>query len=131
MGSVLGIYNLLMTAWCRLMSCFQDIQAFVFIDDAYLRTKLEHIDQLAAAIHATTLFDTLCGQAFHINKSCGWGACAKSRKRLKQKIPDLEIQDFVQVLGGHLKANARPHVLPASSKFHVVRSLINDTGYLP
>ena len=129
-ASVLGI-NLLMTAWCRLMSVFEDITAFVFIDDAYLCTTLEHIDQLAAAIHATSLFDTLCGQAFNINKSCGWATCTKSRKKLKQKFPDLEIQDFVQVLGGHLKASAKPHVLPATSRFHVIRSLINDIGFLP
>lgn len=129
-GSVLGI-NLLMTAWCRLMSVFPDIQSFVYIDDAYLCTTLEHIDQLAAAIHATNLFDQLCGQAFNINKSCGWATCAKSRKKLKQTFPDLEIQDFVQVLGGHLKSSAKPHVLPATSKFHVIRTLINDIGFLP
>ena len=129
-GSVLGI-NLLMTAWCRLMSVFQDIQSFVYIDDAYLCTTLEHIDQLAAAIKATSLFDTLCGQAFNIKKSCGWATCATSRKRMRQTFPDLEIQDFVQVLGGHLKANAKPHVLPATSKFHAIRTLINDIAFLP
>ena len=129
-GSVLGI-NMLMTAWCRLMAVFKDIHAFVYIDDAYLCTTLDHLDQLKAAIHSTTLFDTLCGQAFNISKSCGWATCSKSRKRLKQAFPELEIQDFVQVLGGHLKSNAKPHVLPATSKFHTIKTLINDIAFLP
>ena len=129
-GSVLGI-NLLMTAWCRLMAVFKDIQSFVYIDDAYLCTTLDNIDQLATAIHCTKLFDSLCGQAFNINKSCGWATCAKSRKKLKETFPGLEIHDFVQVLGGHLKSSAKPHVLPATTKFHVIRTVINDIGFLP
>ena len=49
----------------------------------------------------------------------------------KQHFPQMLLGELVQVLGGNIKANARPHVANASSKFHLIKTLIDTIGNLP
>ena len=129
-ASVLGI-NILMCAWTKLMKCFTKVSSYIFIDDAYLESEQRYIEEFVAAINATKLFDELCGQALNLTKSCAWGTTQKARSLIRARFPDIPLCELVQVLGGYIKANARGHVMPASSKFHLIKALIDDIGFLP
>ena len=129
-ASVLAI-NVLMCAWTKLMRCFTKVSAYIFIDDAYIESEQRYLEEFVASIQATKLFDDLCGQALNLTKSCAWGTTQKARSLLRARFPELPLCELVQVLGGHIKANARNHVMPASSKFHLIKSLIDDIGHLP
>jgi len=129
-ASVLAI-NILMCAWTKLMACFTKIRSFIFIDDAYVDAHQQHIHELVAAVRATELFDEVSGQALNLSKSCAWGTTQKARSLMKQHFPQMPLFELVQVLGGNIKANARPHIVNASSKFHLIRTLIDTIGILP
>ena len=129
-ASVLAI-NILMCAWTKLMACFTKVRSFIFIDDAYVDAALQDLHELVAAVRATELFDEVSGQALNLTKSCAWGTTQKARKLLKQQFPQMPLCELVQVLGGHIKANARPNVIHASSKFHLIKTLIDTIGHLP
>ncbi len=129
-ASVLAI-NTLMCAWTKLMRCFTKVSTYIFIDDAYIESEQRYLEEFVAAIQATKLFDDLCGQALNLTKSCAWGTTQKARSLLRARFPNIPLCELVQVLGGHIKANARNHVMPATSKFHLIKALIDDIGYLP
>ena len=129
-ASVLAI-NTLMCAWTRIMACFTNVRSYIFIDDAYVDAEARHILELVAAVKATELFDELSGQALNLAKSCAWGTTQKARSSMKQHFPQMPLCELVQVLGGNIKANARPHVPNASSTSHLVKTLIDTIGNLP
>ena len=129
-ASVLAI-NILMCAWTKLMACCTKVRSFIYIDDAYVDAALQDLNELIAAVRATELFDEVSGQALNLTKSCAWGTTQKARKLLTQHFPQMPICELVQVLGGHIKANARPNVIHATSKFHLIKSLIDSIGHLP
>ena len=129
-ASVLAI-NILMCAWTKLMACFTKVRSYIFIDDAYVDAALHDLHELVAAVKATELFDELSGQALNLTKSCAWGTTQRARSLLKKHFPQMPLSELVQVLGGNIKANARPHVLVSSTKFHLIRSLIDTIGHLP
>ena len=129
-ASVLAI-NILMCAWTKLMACFTKIRSYIFIDDAYVDAALKDLNELVAAVKATELFDELSGQALNLHKSCAWGTTQKARSLLRQQFPQMPLHELVQVLGGNIKASAKPHVLPSSSKFHLIRTLVDTIGNLP
>ena len=69
--------------------------------------------------------------SLNLSKSCAWGTTQKARSLMKQHCPQMLWGELVQVLGGNIKANARPHVANASSKFHLIKTLIDTIGNLP
>ena len=66
-GSVLAI-NIMMACWSQLMTQFESIQSWVYIDDAYLLCRSQHIEQLKLAMDCTAMFDELCGQSTNLAK---------------------------------------------------------------
>ena len=52
-------------------------------------------------------------------------------RALKSSFPELPVEECVQVLGAYIKANAKPHMLTSMSKFHTIKTLIDDVGHLP
>ena len=129
-ASVLGI-NILMCAWTKLMKCFTKVSSYIFIDDAYLESEQKYIEEFVAAINATKLFDELCGQALNLTKSCAWGTTQKARSLIRARFLTFRCVSWCKCWVEYIKANAKGHVMPASSKFHLIKALIDDIGFLP
>ena len=126
--SVLAI-NCIMTAWCLLMSVISSIVAFVYIDDAYLMTH--NVDDLAAAVKITELFDTLVGQSPNLAKSCVWATTKEIRKQLASKLPHVPLDDFFSVLGGYVKSSSKAMTVNATSMSHLIKMVLGDIQRLP
>ena len=129
-GSVLAI-NIMMACWSQLMKQFESIQSWVYIDDAYLLCRAQHIEQLQLAMNCTSMFDELCGQSTNLAKSNGWATSKQAKAALKRSFPELQIVDWFKVLGAQIKTNSKRKVLEVSTKSHAIRTLIQDIGSLP
>ena len=114
-----------------MISAFPNVRPAVFVDDAYMLAKAEHVTELAQALQATKAFDLLAGQALNLAKSSVWATSAKARKLLPRHFSELIVENFVGVLGGFIKADAHPRIFDASSPFHTIKALISDIASLP
>lgn len=129
-ASVLAV-NILMAAWSRMIMQFEQITSFVFIDDAYLFTALESIEQLAMAVEATCLFDKLVGQQLNLSKSCGWATTKAAHERFTELFPQIPLAEFFAVLGTSIKTGRKARVIHDPDKAQLIRNLIGEIGRLP
>ena len=129
-SSVLAI-NILMSAWAFMIQSFSCIRAAVFVDDAYLYTEAQNVETLAQAVTATEAFDTMAGQQLNLNKSSMWATSCSAKKQLLRLFPDVKCEDFVEVLGGFIKASSVPKVLNSPDLFQTIKNFIHDIARLP
>lgn len=129
-ASVIAI-NILMSVWVMVLRSFPHIESFAFIDDGYIMCEREYIDELVAAFRATTLFDQLTGQVLNIQKSAMWGTSPSARKELKQKLPDIPVFEFFEVLGGQVASSAKNRTRDSANEFHLIRRILTDIAALP
>ena len=57
-----------MAIWAWLVGRVDGVDFRAFIDDTYLWTRHSSIDGLIAAVRATELWDSLCGQFLNVGK---------------------------------------------------------------
>ena len=129
-SSVLAI-NILMSAWAMVVQSFSCIRAAVFVDDAYLYTEAQHVETLAQAVSVTEAFDTMAGQELNLSKSCIWATSNAAKKQLSRLFPNVQIEDFVEVLGGFIKASSVPKVINSPDLFQTIKNFIHDIARLP
>ena len=129
-SSVLAV-NILMSAWAFVMESFSSIRSAVFVDDAYLYTEACNVETLVQAVTATQAFDALAGQQLNLNKSCIWATSGNAKRDLKRHFPDVQCEDFVEVLGGFIKANSAPRVFCSPDLFQTIKCFIHDIARLP
>ena len=129
-ASVLAI-NILMTCWVKVVQRFTRVSHWVYIDDAYLLAKQEHIQDLKLAMDTTELFDSLTGQKTNLLKSGGWATSPRAKKLMMEFFPSLPLHDWFVVLGSQVKANQKGKSADVVTKAHYLRSLIADIGHLP
>ena len=95
--------NIHMATWAWLVSHIDGVDFRAFIDDTYLWTRLPSIDNLVAAVRATELWDTLCGQFLNAGKCELFAATAELRKALKRAFPQMRLVEVVNILGAHVQ----------------------------
>ena len=129
-ASVLAI-NLLMTGWATVMKLFPHVESFVYIDDGYLMADYQHLEELCSAIHATSLYDQLAGQKFNPLKSSLWATSNRAKKEISQKLPDIPIKDFFDVLGALVKSTSRAKCADTNEHAEFIRQILKDIHGLP
>ena len=129
-ASVLAI-NLLMTGWSTVMKLFPHVETYVYIDDGYLIADFDFIDEICAAIHATSLFDQLAGQKFNPLKSSAWATSSRAKKIVAQKLPNIPIHDFFDVLGALVKSTSRVRCVDTKDHAEIIRQVLKDIHGLP
>ncbi len=129
-SSVLAV-NILMSAWAYAMKSFESVRAAVFVDDAYLYTQAHNVEALTQAVAATQAFDMLAGQELNLNKSSIWATSSAAKKDLQRRLPNVQCEDFIEVLGGFVKANSIPKVLNSPELFQCIKGFIHDIARLP
>ena len=129
-SSVLAV-NILMSAWAFVVKAFPSIRAAVFVDDAYLYTEACNVETLAQAVAATEAFDTMAGQELNLSKSSVWATSPAAKKEILRVFPNVQCEDFVEVLGGFVKASSVPKVLNSPDLFQTIKNFIHDIARLP
>ena len=129
-ASVVAI-NILMTGWTAIVESIPGIEHFAFIDDCYLLALESNVENLAAALTGTKLFDKLVGQKLNIDKSSGFATSRTAKKKLANAIPALPIHDTFAVLGTFVKTNAKRITIDPKNTAQGVRAILHDIEHLP
>ena len=79
--------NIHIAIWAWIMCKIDGVAFRAFIDDTYLWTRQSTIDGLVAAVRATELWDSLCGQFLNTSKCEIFATSSSLRKALKQAFP--------------------------------------------
>ena len=99
--------NIHMAIWAWLVSCIHGVDFRAFIDDTYLWTRMPSIDSLVAAVRATELWDSLCGQFLNAGKCELFASHAPLRKALKQAFPQMRLVEVVNILGAFVQTTRK------------------------
>ena len=99
--SLLAI-NAYMSGWALLLKRIPHIQFASYIDDCYIWSHLEYINNLEAALDVTDKWDELTGQKINKDKCQAFGTTTNARKALKNRFPELDHSHVVTVLGANL-----------------------------
>ena len=99
--------NIHMAIWAWLVSCIDGVDFRAFIDDTYLWTRLPSIDSLVAAVRATELWDSLCGQFLNAGKRELFASSAPLRRALKHAFPQMRLVEVVNILGAHVQTTRK------------------------
>jgi len=97
------------------------VHAAVYVDDPYLYTEAQNVEILAQAVTATEAFDTMARQELNLSKSSVWATSCGAKKELKRLFPNVQMEDFVEVLGGFIKASSVPKALNSPDLFQTIK----------
>ena len=120
-----------MTGWTAIVESISGIEHFVFIDDCYLLALESNVENLAAALTGTKLFDKLVGQKLNIDKSSGFATSRTAKKKLANAIPAFPIHDTFAVLVTFVKTNAKRITIDPKNTAQGVRAMLHDIEHLP
>ena len=99
--------NLHMAIWAWLVDHIDGVDFRAFIDDTYLWTRQSSIDGLVAAVRATELWDSLCGQFLNVGKCELFATSGPLRKALKAAFPQMKLVEVVNILGAHVQTTKK------------------------
>ena len=99
--------NLHMAVWAWLISSIDGVDFRAFIDDTYLWTRLPSIDKLVAAVRATELWDSLCGQFLNAGKCKFFATSSALRRSMRLAFPQMKAVEVVNILGAHLQTTKK------------------------
>ena len=99
--------NLHMAIWAWLVGHIEGVDFRAFIDDTYLWTRQPSIDGLVAAVRATELWDSLCGQFLNVGKCELFATSGPLRKALKAALPQMKLVEVVNILGAHVQTTKK------------------------
>ena len=99
--------NIHMAIWAWIIGNVDAVDFRAFIDDTYLWTRLPSIDNLVAAVRATELWDSLCGQFLNASKCELFATSAVLRKALKAAFPQMRLVEVVNVLGAYVQTTRK------------------------
>ena len=95
--------NVHMAIWAWIIGNIDGIDFRAFIDDTYIRTRLPSIDNLVAAVRATELWDSICGQFLNASQCELFATTGPLRKALKHAFPSMRLVEVVNILGAHVQ----------------------------
>ena len=114
--------NVHMAVWVWIIGNIDGIDFRAFIDDTYIWTRLPSINNLVAAVRATELWDSICGQFLNASKCEIFATTGPLRKALKLAFPSMRLVESVNILGAHVQTTCKNagsfpvnKVLPGSS----------------
>ena len=99
--------NIHVAIWAWIICNIDGVDFRAFIDDTYLWTRLPSIANLVAAVRATELWDSLCGQFLNAGKCEIFATTADLRKALKTALPQMRLVEVVNILGAHVQTTRK------------------------
>ena len=99
--------NLHMAIWAWIICNIDGVDFRAFIDDTYLWTRQPSISNLVAAVRATELWDSLCGQFLNAGKCEIFATTATLRRALKTSFPQMRLVEVVNILGAHVQTTRK------------------------
>ena len=99
--------NLHMAIWIWIVENIPGIDFRAFIDDTYLWSRLPTIDALVAAVQATKLWDSLCGQFLNSSQCEMFATTGSLRRALKHAFPQMRLVEVVNILGAHVQSTKK------------------------
>ena len=99
--------NLHIAVWAWLMVHIDGVDFRAFIDDTYLWTRLPSIDKLVAAVRATELWDSLCGQFLNASKCEIFATSGELRQQMRLAFPNMKTVEIVNILGAHVQTTRK------------------------
>ena len=99
--------NLHMAIWTWIVGQIPGVDFRAFIDDTYLWTREANIDNLVAAVKATELWDTLCGQFLNAGKCELFATNGEQRRALRLAFPQMKLVEVVNILGAHVQTTKK------------------------
>ena len=99
--------NLHMAVWIWIVENIPGIDFRAFIDDTYLWSRLPSIDGLVAAVKATELWDSLCGQFLNSSKCEMFATSGPLRRALKHAFPQMRLVEVVNILGAYVQSTKK------------------------
>ena len=95
--------NIHIAIWAWIICKIDGVDFRAFIDDTYLWTRQSCIDGLVAAVRATELWDSLCGQFLNTSKCEIFATTPELRKALKKAFPQMKLVEVVNILGAFVQ----------------------------
>ena len=99
--------NLHMAIWTWIVGQIPGVDFRAFIDDTYLWTRDAKIDHLVAAVKATELWDSLCGQFLNAGKRELFATNGEQRRALRHAFPQMKLVEVVNILGAHVQTTRK------------------------
>ena len=123
--------SIVMTGWTAIVESIPGIEHFAFIDDSYRLVLESNVENLAAALTGTKLFDKLVGQKLNIDESSWFATSKAAGKKLANEIPALPIHDTFSVLGTFVKTNAKRITIDPKNTAQSLHAILHDIENLP
>ena len=99
--------NIHMAIWAWILSHIDGIDFRAFIDDTYIWSRLPSTANLVAAVRATELWDSLCGQFLNASKCEAFATSGVLRHQLKAAFPQMKVVEVVNILGAFIQTTKK------------------------
>ena len=99
--------NVHMAIWVWIISNIDGIDFRAIIDDTYIWSRLPSITNLVAAVRATELWDSLCGQFLNASKCEAFATTGDLRKELKLAFPQMKVVEVVNIRGAYVQTTKK------------------------
>ena len=123
--------NLYMNVWVLLMVNLPNVFLRVFIDDAYLWCKIQHLSELQTAVQITQVWDLMCGQFLNDAKSIIWATDTNGRKLIKSAFPAMKLKLEFDALGSYIQTSRRDAFGVPDSKIMLIATDARNIAALP
>ena len=96
-----------MAVWVKFVSLTPHVTCKVFIDDAYLWVRIQHLHHLQTALLVTKQWNNLIGQKLNPDKSTLWATSTAARNQAKVCFPDIPLALEFDALGAKIYTSQR------------------------
>ena len=120
-----------MAVWVRFVDLIPHVTCRVFIDDAYLWVRIDHVHHLQQAFAVTEIWNDLIGQKLNPSKSTLWATSVKSRASARTLFPLIPVALEFDALGTKIYTSHRDAYMFAPERVARIRTDIKNIGALP
>ena len=128
--SLLAI-NTFMAVWVKFVSLIPHVTCKVFIDDAYLWVRIQHLHHLQTALLVTKQWNNLIGQKLNPDKSTLWATSTAARNQAKVCFPDIPLALEFDALGAKIYTSQRNATACSPDRVAKIRADIKNIAALP
>ena len=128
--SLLAI-NTFMAVWVKFVSLIPHVTCRVFIDDAYLWVRIQHLHHLQTAFHVTQQWNLLIGQKLNPDKSTLWATSTSARSQAKTCFPAIPLALEFDALGAKIYTSQRNATACSPERIAKIRTDIRNISALP
>ena len=127
--SLLAI-NTFMAVWVKFVSLIPHVTCRVFIDDAYLWVRIQHLHHLQTAFHVTQQWNLLIGQKLNPDKSTLWATSTSARSQAKTCFPAIPLALEFDALGAKIYTSQRNATACSPERIAKIRTDIRNISAL-